>query len=783
MSRFLMPSDIGLLALVELYTEGAVPSGAIIPVLSFLASHTGIDPTKDSSSSRECWQKAQDDIHMVNSVKAFEVLLSPFPAAVGLPGRRLWHLFLAKLWAIDSLDALHEFFDSQPMLLATKEDIRLMVEPEDGAQTSRFPLVSNSPLAMFVRRAHLEFNRLHFEDVSTLWKDFIVYRQPTASAWIRRNPSSSPVHFDKVLDISKSDWGEGAPSIEFIAYGDISASRVPASIHCLDGLIEFQVAQMQKYGLRVPSELQRQFSELLQASRTTPKLSHYLQFLEAWKSGDYPTSFDYLHRYFDYTMQNSDREHYHYALLNLAVLQADFGCYKDSISTMLETIATAREKKDQSCLNFALNFFYNFSLQHPHLVEDLESSTVSATGRETLAFLRVKAKEMGMWSTWSSALLNEARQGLLSGDSVASVLENVARSSHLLVERNLTNMIGAHIAMNIAVWDRAGVAFLSTMMCEVFLRCHAPNAMLDDSLKITGRLASILASKGRYNESMELLENMDQNFLRNWKAKKYWQRSRALIKLRRDLHRNDLDGAKYLLSQIMQSKPDDLESDLTFVVDALHYELLIRRGDLQTAFAMVEQLISESHTQDCALRTRLLLMKAQLFGKAGRPQRGFSIAMRAANLAWKARLTSLLWQAIGTIADILTSLEEFEAAEKLLLVIIPRSLECEGIYTAANLYSSLADAYVGTAGKMGPTTGTGTGPSKRRTEYLTKAIGALRTAFDHYASVEDVQKKMEVTAKISAIMRVRGDVKVSNDLAAKYLELREEAKQLGGLAT
>lgn len=783
MSRFLMPSDIGVLALVELYTEGAVPSGAIIPVLSFLASHTGIDITKDSSNPQGRWQKAHDDILLANSVKAFETLLHPFPAAVGLPGRRLRDLFLGKLWAIDSLDALHGFFDSLPMLLATKEEIRCMVEPEDGPQTTRVPLMSNSPLAMFVRRAHLEFNRLHFEDASNLWKDFIVYRQPTASAWVRRKPSSSPVHFDKVLDLGASEWGEGATSIESITYGDLSATRVSASVHCLDRLIEFQVAQMQKYGLRVPSQIQRQFSDLLAASRSNPKLSHYLRFLEAWKTGDYPTSFDYLHRYFDYTMQNSDREHYHYALLNLAVLQADFGCYKDSVSTMLETIATAREKKDQSCLNFALNFFYNFSLQHPQLVEDLESSSISATGRETLAFLRVKAKETGMWSTWSSALLSEAKQGLTSGDSVATVLENVARSSHLLIERNLTNMIGSHISLEIAVWDRAGVAFLSTMMCEVFLRCHAANAVLDDSLKITCRLASMLASKGKYNESMELLEGMDEDSLRNWKAKKYWQRWRALIKLRRDLHHNDLDSAEYLLSQIMQSKPDDLEPDLIFVVDTLHYELLVRRGDLQTAFTKVEQLISESHDQDVALRARLLLMKAHLFAKAGRPQRGFSIAMRAASLAWKARLTNLLWQSIGTIADILTSLEEFEAAGKLLLVIIPRCLECDGRYMAANLYSSLADAYVGTAGKMGAAPGRGTGPSKRRTEYLTKAIGALRRAFDYYASVEDVQKEMEVTAKMSAIMRVRGDVKVSNDLAAKYLELRDEAKKLGGLAT
>lgn len=496
--------------------------------------------------------------------------------------------------------------------------------------------------------------------------------------------------------------------------------------------------------------------------------------MEAWRSGDYPTSFDYLHRYFDYTMQNSDREHYHYALLNLAVLQADFGCYKDAVSTMLETIATAREKRDTSCLNFALNFFYNFGLHHPALVENLESNNMSATGRETLAFLRVKARETGMWSTWSHALLSEAKQGLVSGDSVATALENVVRSSHLLIERGLTNMIGTQFNLNIAVWDRAGVAFLSTMLCEVFLRCHAPNAMLDDSLKITCRLASLQASKGKYNDGMELLEKLDGNSLRTWKANKYWQKLRALLKLRRDLHHDDLDSAEYLLNQIMQSKPDDLEPDLVFVVESLHHELLIRRGDLQAASAKVERLIAETsdRDQDIAVRVRLLLMKAQLFEKAGRPQRGFSIAMRAANLAWKARLMNLLWQSIGALADILNALGEFAAAEQLLLVIIPRCLECEGSYMAANLFASLADAYVGSAGKMGLGD---SGHSVGRLEFLTKAIGALRRAFNDYAAVQDVQKKLEVTAKIATIMRLRGDWKLADDQAAKYLEIRTAA--------
>lgn len=485
-------------------------------------------------------------------------------------------------------------------------------------------------------------------------------------------------------------------------------------------------------------------------------------------------------------MQNSDREHYHYALLNLAVLQADFGCYKDAVSTMLETIATARERRDTSCLNFALNFFYNFGLQHPQLVEDLESTSMSATGRETLAYLRVKAREAGMWSTWSHALLSEAKQGLVSGDSVATALENVARSSQLLVERSLTNMAGTQYILNIAIWDRAGIAFLSTMLCEVFLRCHAPNAMLDDSLKITCRLASLLASKGKYNEGMELLEKIDNNSLRTWKANKYWQKLRALIKLRRDLHRNDLDDAQYLLSQIMQSKPDDLEPDLVFIVDSLHYELLVRRGDLQAAAAEVERLLAEARScrdRDIALRVRLLLMKAQLFERAGRPRRGFSVAMRAANLAWKARLMSLLWQAVGAVADILNSLDEFVAAERLLLVVIPRCLECEGSYMAGNLYAVLADAYVGTAGKLGAAAAPTSqqqgvaGLSRGRIEYLNKAISALRRALDYYAAMEDVQKKLEMIAKMATIMRVKGDKKVADELAAQYLELRAEARE------
>src|SRR6202022_4873318 len=99
-----------------------------------------------------------------------------------------------------------------------------------------------------------------------------------------------------------------------------------------------------------------------------------ISFLEAWRAGDYPTSFDSLHRFFDYTMQNRDRSFYQYALLNLAVLEADFGSYQEAVTAMQETVSVARENKDMGCLNFSLSWLYHFSKAHPKVINEADKT-------------------------------------------------------------------------------------------------------------------------------------------------------------------------------------------------------------------------------------------------------------------------------------------------------------------------------------------------------------------------------------------------------------------------
>ena len=132
------------------------------------------------------------------------------------------------------------------------------------------------------------------------------------------------------------------------------------------------------------------------------------RFFEAWRAGDYTSAFDHLHRYFDYTMQARDKTYYQYALLHMAILQADFGCFDEAMASMVETIATARENQDMHCLNFSLSWLSHLRKAHPS-VKDLRGTSIFGSEKQALAFLKAKAKEGKMWSLLGSVLLGETK--------------------------------------------------------------------------------------------------------------------------------------------------------------------------------------------------------------------------------------------------------------------------------------------------------------------------------------------------------------------------------------
>lgn len=251
MSRFLTPAKIGLLALIELYADRAVPTSSIVDILSFITSHLIQGDITGSASSGNHWRTAETTVSLVISITEFEKVLGPYHAASGIPGRSLWYVFLDKLWKISSLDALHMFFERRSLLLAkTKDELRRDAEMGIEPPSPETILLSrNSPFGAFIRRSQLEFTRLRFHDTLELWKDFVKYRQTTAGYYRKKTPSFQKLSFDNVLLEGETSWGEGVQGIASVAYGDMlrddPSSTLPVSTDDIERLLEFQIEQMQ----------------------------------------------------------------------------------------------------------------------------------------------------------------------------------------------------------------------------------------------------------------------------------------------------------------------------------------------------------------------------------------------------------------------------------------------------------------------------------------------------------------------------------------------------------
>ena len=222
--------------------------------------------------------------------------------------------------------------------------------------------------------------------------------------------------------------------------------------------------------------------------------------------------------------------------------------------------------------------------------------------------------------------------------------------------------------------------------------------------------------------------------------------------------------AKFLLNQLQASLQNQ---EISFNISILDIELQIRCRDYSRAMHLLENLATRLYENEADLyqHVKLMTLKAKIYDKAGMPQKSFSVALRAASMAHRAKIFPALWEAVGAVCAVLNSLREFGAATKLLHSVIPQVLECEDCDLTAQIFSLLADAHVGMAGQVAADT-------LQRKEQLTKALENVDRAFDEFSRVEDMKGQREMMARKATIMHLNGDPVLANDYAAKCLDIK-----------
>ncbi|KZM23313.1 APC5 protein [Ascochyta rabiei] len=757
-ARYLTAQKISLLVLLRLYCSSTLPSSATIPILSFVLSTT-IPLTSSSARSQQSSASQNPSF----SIDSFEDVLQGH--ASNMPGRTLLDLFLKNMWEMNSFDALHSLFDNLGELLMTPPS------SQEGDVQERIYLSKTSPLGVFVRRARLEFDRLQFEDTIALWTSFVKYRAPTAQ-WTKRLAGLAAAGIDAVIGEMGMQEGD---DVYDIAYGDLNEPQngtQGVSLDDLDRILEFQLDRLQRFGDRVPETMKTQLRGMLASSTTVHRQAHLVQFFDAWKAGDYTSAFDNLHRYYDYAMQTREKIHYQYALLHMAILQADFGCFGEAIAAINETIATARESQDMTCLSFSLSWLSHMNKAYPKQMKGAGYMSMLGSERDALTFLKAKAREAKMYNLLSATLLNEAKLTLAMGESIPRAFEHIYQSSHLNIKEHV-NSYGVQMLLQSTLYSRLGIPHLANVHCDLLLDCYGASCPVDEQLRAVGRQAFIMSQSGRYEEAIEAFESIDMTASKSLKFNQYLILCIGITKLKRAIRRSDWPTCSHLLATLKPSTDphsDTLDPELHFLLCEAYIDYLVSKGDYSVAFTTISNLAQslKEDNADILQRVSVLLMKAELFRKVGKPERGFSVALRAASVAYRAKLMPSLWSAVGLLANILNGLGECASARRLLEAVLPQSLENGDSMLSGTLYSHLGDAFMGLADPAK------TAEPRLQNGYRAKAELYIDRARECFKRSSYLDGECEQLMKKAIIAKLRGDEKLAEEWSQNHNRVWEE---------
>jgi|SRR5579871_1878521 len=239
MTRYLTPSKICLLVLTCLYCDDFAAHDATIPVLSFIVSSVN-----QSAANTASKHKFKSSISVTASIEDFEHLLTQQQSKV--TGRTLWDFLIHRLWSLDCLHALHQFFAELSRYIANdQEGPHAAAADDDAESTNRVLLSPVSPLGIFIRKAQLEFTRLQFHDSVALWTALVRFRAPTETAWKRRHLITSLNVPDINLHSLSNDMNEVFSQILYGSLSDIPSDEGFLSTEDIERVLEFQLSRLQ----------------------------------------------------------------------------------------------------------------------------------------------------------------------------------------------------------------------------------------------------------------------------------------------------------------------------------------------------------------------------------------------------------------------------------------------------------------------------------------------------------------------------------------------------------
>lgn len=305
-------------------------------------------------------------------------------------------------------------------------------------------------------------------------------------------------------------------------------------------------------------------------------------------------------------MHSDEKVSYQYALLNLAMLQADFGCNEEALHAIEDTINTARESGDTACLNFALAWMFEFKRSQ----YSNPSPEKNENDDQILEHLARNSQKAQLPILQTTVHLLQVQKFLDDGSSLIGVFSNLTKAFALFCANESFDGFPRYMDLLQSIWYRLGCSILSMTYISIYQKNHVHDSPALDLLQSLITKAWRYAELGRWLDVATILSTAEVQSQRSFQCAHLYGREKTFIYLSKAIdEKNHMDATLYL-KNLNGFRHDKMS---TFRTQLYALRLDISLGNLSQAIEGIDKLLEEPEKLAIEWVLQLMFLKVDIY--------------------------------------------------------------------------------------------------------------------------------------------------------------------------
>ncbi|CAO3622094.1 unnamed protein product [Cunninghamella blakesleeana] len=542
---YLTPYKIALLYLISGFCKSKLPEITNSQLCKYLVDKTlKTYETNEEPNLQEFLKSIQ--LFVENAIEADSLI------------KRI-HLSLLRITCPDDL---HQFI----------ADLTHILEEREMGASSHTILHGTSVFGLFVRRCRIEYLRSTYKQTTELFDIYRAYVTECADdRQLNHILQENRDHYQKHHQHGNYDSKKKGHSLFLEDHLQLGGW---ISDHQIDNFLSQQAELIEKTGTSdIPPSILDRYLNFLQKHAPDLGKIHQVRFLNYIRTAEYEGAVSNLHRFFDCCLLYQEVQMYHYALLNLGILEAKFNHTSQSLSALEECLIVAREYQDEECLNEVQSWI--------HYVR-----TTLGNNQEPSSSLNIindtKNKENSVYLQ-SIYKLCQVRDLLKCGDSPSELFETLFQC---IIEASFNGIEYITLPYNMVksvVWKKYGNIALSKTYMDIALN---ENGTVDDKEKIYILAANMSYHMGDYLSAKDYLESFATKYPERLLLSLDWKQTYSKVLH----HLPALGNIQYTLDNQINNMNFLKTKDPLKYFEALHNraEKLYNQKDFGSALVLLE---------------------------------------------------------------------------------------------------------------------------------------------------------------------------------------------------